>query len=171
MPCVEAPSDEHEPEAFVPPEPAADRAPAWPPAKPCADEVADDRREAVDAYLRRHPEIDGGLRVGWRDGRRTLYVALVGEAAAHEDRLRELAGERIAFEHVPRTVTELEAVTDRLVADVPELGAAGFELLGLVPDHRRGAVEAEVVGGPDAAAAEQYFAGRYGDAVRVRWLG
>jgi hypothetical protein len=36
---------------------------------------------------------------------------------------------------------------------------------------QRGVVQAELVGGPDAAAAYDYFAGRYGDVVAVGWLG
>jgi hypothetical protein len=247
MNCVEAPSPQHEPRAYVPRDPDADREDDWPPASrelaieyarqgrleegglpiddatlervadavmdpdypvpgayytaeeladderieegssvpwgvvyAMAEELADDERVdegddgpfgAVDEYLRGHPEIDGGTRLGWRDGRRTLFVGLVGDAEAHEAPLLEIGGGRVAFERVPRTVTELEAVRERLRAEWKLLEAAGFQPLVISTDRERGVVEIDLVGGPDAAAAEDYFAGRYGDVVAVRWLG
>jgi hypothetical protein len=125
----------------------------------------------VDEYLRRHPEIDGGTRVGWKDGRRLLYVGLVGDAPAHKAALSQIWPGRIAFEHVPRTVGALEAVMDRLSADLTTLQAAGFDLLTAAPHQRRGVVQVDLVGGPDAAAAAEYMAERYGDVVAIQWRG
>jgi hypothetical protein len=145
-----------------------------------AEELADEERVdegdggpfgAVDEYLRRHPEIDGGTRLGWRDGRRTLFVGLVGDAEAHKAPLLEFGGGRVAFERVPRTVTELEAVRERLRAEWKLLEAEGFRPLVVSTDRERGVVDVELVGGSDAAAAEDYFAAQYGDTVAVRWLG
>jgi hypothetical protein len=139
------------------------------------DERVDERDDgpfgAVDEYLRRHPEIDGGTRLGWRDGRRTLFVGLVGDAEAHKAPLREIGGGRVAFERVPRTVTELEAVRERVRADLALFEAAGFQPLVITTDRERGVVDMDLVGGSDAAAAENYFAAQYGDTVAVRWLG
>lgn len=135
------------------------------------DERDDDPLRAVDKYLRRHPEINGGTRLGWRDGRRTLFVGLVGDADAHKAPLLQIGGGRVAFERVPRTVTELEAVRERLRAEWTQLEAAGFRPLVITTDRERGVVDMELVGGSDAAAAENYFAEQYGDTVAVRWLG
>jgi hypothetical protein len=223
MVCVEIPSHQHWPEAYVPVGPHADGEDDWPPASreiaieharqarleegglpvddatlervadavmdpdylvpglyytadECADEEQmeedeEERCEAVEEYLRRRPEIDGGLRLGWRDGRCMLFVGLVGDAESHKGPLSQIGGERVAFEQVPRTVGELSAIRDRIVADRTVLGAAGFELLGVGTDQHRGVVRTTVVGGRDAVAAERYLAGRYGEAVAVEWLG
>jgi hypothetical protein len=77
----------------------------------------------------------------------------------------------VAFERVPRTVTELEAVRERLRVERELLEADGFQWLVITTDHQRGVVDVDLVGGAAAAAAESYFAARYGDAVAVRWLG
>ena len=136
------------------------------------DEVGDDVRATVDAYLNRHPEIDGGVRVGWRDGRRTLFVGIVGEPGAHRAALTRIGGERVVLEPSgPRTVGELEALVDRMLTDLPELDAAGFQFAGAWGDPARGVVEVEIIGGSDEAAAREYLAARYGDAVAVEWLG
>jgi hypothetical protein len=223
MNCVDAPSPQHEPRAYVPRDPDADREDDWPPASRelaieyarqarleegglpvddatlelvadaimdpeaqeaglffTAEELAEEERvdegddpgcRAAEEYLRRHPEIDGGVRLGWRDGRRMLFVALVGDADAHKAEIARIGGARVAFERVPRTVTELDAIQARVTADRSELVAAGFHLLVVGTDRQHGVVRAHVVGGLDAAAAEEYFAGRYGDAVAVEWLG
>jgi hypothetical protein len=131
----------------------------------------DDLFRAVDDYLRGHPEINGGSRLGWRDGRRTLFVGLVGDAEAHKAPLLEFGGGQVVFERVPRTVIELEAVRERLRAGWKLLEAAGFQPLVTTTDRARGVVDVDLVGGSDAAAAESYFASQYGDAVAVRWLG
>jgi hypothetical protein len=145
-----------------------------------AEELADEPREAparddllgmVDEYLRGHPEIDGGTRLGWRDGRRTLFIGLVGDAEAHKARLLEIGGERVAFEHVPRTVRELRALANRIVDDRTVLEEAGFDLISVGSDPQRGVVDVRLVGGRDAAPARDYLARRYGDAVAVEWLG
>jgi hypothetical protein len=137
----------------------------------CEDEVPEDRCWAVDEYLRRHPEIDGGTRLAWLDGRHTLFIGLVGDARVHEAELRRIGGERVAFESAPRTVSELDAIADRILADEPALRGAGFAVFATWIEPQRGVVEVELVGGRDAAAAVQYFTGRYGDAVAVEWLG
>jgi hypothetical protein len=220
MGCVEVPPHQHEPEAYVPPEPDAGGEDDWPPAsreeaieyarqarleegglpiddatlERVADVIMDpegdaglfftaeeldeeaevdesDRRAVVKEYLRRHPEIDGGTRVGWIDGQRVLYVGLVGDADVHKAALSEIWPERVAFESVPRTVRALEAISDRVVADLTALRAAGFEVLRIHTDRQRGVVQMTLVGGRDAAAAEEYIDGRYGDAVAVHWRG
>jgi hypothetical protein len=125
----------------------------------------------VDEYLRRHPEIDGVTRLGWRDGRRMLFVGLVGDAEAHETPLLEIGAGRVALERVPRTVRELEALADRIVDDRTVLRAAGFELMEIGSDPQRGVVHVELVGGRNAASARDHLARRYGDAVAVEWLG
>jgi hypothetical protein len=127
--------------------------------------------EAVDEYLRGHPEINGGTRLGWRDGQRTLFVGLVGDAEAHKAPLLQCGDERVAFEQVPRTVRELETLADRIIDDRTVLQAAGFDLMEIGRDPQRGVVHVALVGGRDAAVAMGYFAGRYGDAVAVEWLG
>jgi hypothetical protein len=136
-----------------------------------ADERDDARGSAVDAYLRRHPEIDGGTRAGWRDGRRTVIVGLVGDAEAHKAPLLAIGGGRVAFESVPRTVCELKELAGRVADDRTTLQEAGYDLLGIHTDPQRGVVPVSVVGGGDAAAAHAHFAERYGDAVDVEWLG
>jgi hypothetical protein len=145
-----------------------------------AEELADEPREAparddplgmVDEYLRGHPEIDGGTRLGWRHGRRTLFIGLVGDAEPHKARLSEIGGKRVAFERVPRTMRELGALADRIVDDRTVLEEAGFDLISVGRDPQRGVVDVGLVGGRDAAPATEYFAGRYGDAVAVEWLG
>jgi hypothetical protein len=135
------------------------------------DEGSDGPFGAVDEYLRRHPEINGGTRLGWRDGRRTLFIGLAGDAEAHKAPLLEIGGGRVSFEPVPRTVGELEALAARIIDDRAALQAAGFDLMQIGRHPRRGVVRVAVVGGPDAALARTYFAGRYGDAVAVEWLG
>jgi hypothetical protein len=126
---------------------------------------------AVDEYLRGHSEINGGTRLGWRDGRRTLFIGLVGDAEAHKGQLIRIGNERVAFEHVPRTVRELEALAERIMDDRTELQAAGFDLMEIGRDPPLGVVHVAVVGGRDAALARKHLAGRYGDAVAVEWLG
>jgi hypothetical protein len=136
------------------------------------DEAGDDDLfGTVDEYLREHPEIDGGTRLGWRDGRRTLFVGLVGDAEAHKAPLLELGGGRVTFEHAPRTVRELETLADRIIDDRTALHAAGFDLMGIGRDQQRGVVHVELVASRGAVSAGEYFAGRYGDAVAVEWLG
>src|ERR1700754_1272661 len=134
------------------------------------EEVSEALGAAVEGYLRRFPEIDGGVRFGWRDGQRTLYVGLVGDARAHEVELRRIADDRVAFERVQRRESEREALADRILADEPSLLAAGFEVIAAWIEPRRGVVEVELVGGRDAAAGARYFDGRYCDAVAGEWL-
>lgn len=136
-----------------------------------ADERDDARGSAIDAYLRRHPEIDGGTRAGWRDGRRTLIVGLVGDAEAHKAPLLAIGDGRVAFESVPRTVRELKELAARVADARTALQAAGFELLEIHSDLQHGVIAVSVVGGRDAASAQAQFAERYGDAVDVEWLG
>jgi hypothetical protein len=59
----------------------------------------------------------------------------------------------------------------RIRAELTLLETAGFQPLVIETDRERGVVQIDLVGGSGAAAAEEYFAGRYGDAVAVRWLG
>ena len=142
--------------------------------EPADDHVAEGERDpfgAVDRYLREHPEINGGTRLGWRDGARTLIIGLVGDAEPHKVPLSRIGGERVMFEQLPRTVPELDALADRIIDDGTALQAAGFDLLEIGPDLQRGAVRVELVGGRGAAAARDYFAERYGDAVAVEWIG
>lgn len=144
-----------------------------------AEELADDERleedeeffAGVKEYLHRHPRIDGGVWMGWRDGRRMLCVGLVGDADSHKAALSRLGGDRVAFEPVPRTVRELDALQDRISADVRKLDAEGFRLLSSMPDPQRGVVRVDLVGGDDAAAAQRHLAARYGEAVAVAWHG
>src|SRR4051794_26500419 len=134
--------------------------------------VGEDVRAAIDTYLNRHPEVDGGVRVGWLDGRRTLFVGIVGEPGAHRAALARIGGERVVLEPGrPRTVGELEALVDRMLADLAELHAAGFEIAAAWQDPARGMAEVEIIGGSNEAAARDYLAARYGDAVAVEWLG
>src|SRR4051794_15420081 len=39
--------------------------------------------DAVEDYLGRHPEINGGVEHGWHHGRRVLFVWIVGDAQPH----------------------------------------------------------------------------------------
>jgi hypothetical protein len=136
------------------------------------DEVGDDVRAAVRAYLNRYPGIDGGVRLGWRDGRRTLFVGIVGDPGTHRTALARIGGGRVCVEpRRPRTVTELQAIAERIAADRQELRAAGFQVPLLWPDPDRGVVTVQLIGGSDKAAASESFARRYGDAVAVEWLG
>jgi hypothetical protein len=134
-------------------------------------EEDEDLSMAVKEYLRRHPQIDGGVREGWRDGRRLLFVALVGDAEAHKAPLTQLGGDRIAFEQAPRPLPELHALQDRIFDDADELRAEGFDLLLAYSDPERGVVRVELAAAGGAAAAERHFAERYGDAVAVQWRG
>jgi hypothetical protein len=134
-------------------------------------EEDEDLSLAVKEYLRRHPEIDGGVREGWRDGRRLLFIALVGDAEAHKAPLTQLGGDRIAFEQAPRPEPELYALQDRIADDAEKLRAEGFDLVSGHSDPARGVVRVQLAAARGAAAAERHFAERYGDAVAVHWLG
>jgi hypothetical protein len=136
----------------------------------CRDYVPEAVLEVVHDYLHGRPEIDGGLRLGYLEGRCTLFVGIAGDPEPHKAQLSRIGGDRLAFESVPRTMSELDAISERIFADEPEIGAAGFELLETSPDPQHGVVRVELVG-HDAAEAQHYFAGRYGDAVAVEWCG
>lgn len=136
-----------------------------------ADEVPDEVLAAVDDYFRRHPGIAGGQRIGWRDGRATLFVGIVGDSSAHADAVAKLSAGRATVESRIRTEGELEALATRIVDDEAELQQAGFEPLVISADPSEGVVEVEMVGGADEAAAREFVASRYGPAVRIEWLG
>lgn len=135
------------------------------------DEVPDEVLATVGAYLRDHPGIDGGQRVGWLDGRATLFVGIVGDPAAHATAVAKLSGGRAVVEARGRTEDELNTLADRIVEDDDELGRAGYSPLVISPDPSEGFVEVEVAGGSDGETAQKFFETRYGPAVRVQWLG
>jgi Bacterial RNA polymerase, alpha chain C terminal domain len=124
--------------------------------------------EAVNEYLSRHPEINGHVDVGWRDGRQTFFVGIVGDPQPHGSALARIGGERVVLE---RTDADLRAIEARIRRREPELTAAGLSLIEIWSDPARGVAEVCVVGGRDERAAAEFFAARYGDAVAVRWLG
>jgi hypothetical protein len=143
-----------------------------------AEELADDELLEEDEeyfrrikdYLRRYPDIDGSIWMGWRDGHRIVYVGLVGDAESHKAALSQLGGDRLAFVRVPRPVHDLEALQSRISDDVRRLDAEGFRVLSSMPDPQRGVVRVDLVGHA-VAAAQQHLAARYGDAVAVEWHG
>jgi hypothetical protein len=127
----------------------------------------------VAEYLDARPAINGGVEFGWRDGRQALFVGIVGDLEPHRAPLTHMGGDRIVLETRPRTVGELDAIAERLAADVPELAAAGLEIepRGIWPPPGRGVVRVSVVGGADEPAVAKLFAARYGAALDVVWLG
>jgi Bacterial RNA polymerase, alpha chain C terminal domain len=145
-----------------------------------ADEIPDGLYGAVREYLDRHPEVDGGVQVGWAGWRWTLCVGIVdggsvGVMHEHRAALRRIGGERVVVERrpvvaEPCTVAELRAIADRVRADEPELTRAGLSLVEIWWDPAFGVVEVVVVGGPDHSAAAGFFAARYGETVHVDWL-
>ena len=135
------------------------------------DDVEEDVTSAVDLYLDRHPEVDGGRRWGWRAGLRVFVAQLAGDRdGSHEAALRAI-DDRVEVEHVPRREAELKALAERIVDDHDALSAAGWRWLEVSPDTDDGKVDVQVVGPAGAEAAEAYFGAAYGDAVRVTWLG
>jgi hypothetical protein len=135
------------------------------------DELPDGVYERVEQYLDRHPEIDGGIEIEWRNERLTLFVGIVGDPQAHRAALARIGGERVVLERRPRTVAELRAIEDRIDADTPQLTDAGLRLESVWSKPERGVVEVYVIGGSDESAVAELFAGRYGEAVVVVWLG
>jgi hypothetical protein len=137
------------------------------------DELPIGLPEVVDEYLDARPAINGGVEFGWRDGRQTLFVGIVGDLEPHRAPLGEMGGDRVVLETRRRTVAELDAIAERVAADVPELAAAGLEVEPrcILPRPDRGVVRVLVVGGSDEPAVAELFAARYGPAVDVMWLG
>jgi HEAT repeats len=137
------------------------------------DELPIGLPEVVDEYLAARPAINGGVEFGWRDGRQTLFVGIVGDLEPHRAPLAEMGGDRVVLETRARTVGELEAIAERLAADVPELAAADLEVEPrcILPCPGRGVVRVLVVGGSDERAVADLFVARYGPAVEVMWLG
>src|SRR3954447_3106161 len=134
--------------------------------------VPDGFYEAVEEYLERHPEIDGGIDHGWRDGRRVVFVGIVGDAQPHRAALARIGGDRVVFERRPRTVSELQAIENRIHADEAELMAAGLRLEGVFfPPMGGSVVYVGVIGGSDERAVAEFFAERYGEGGAVSWLG
>jgi hypothetical protein len=67
-----------------------------------ADELPDGLYGAVREYLDRHPEVDGGVQVGWAGWRWTLCVGIVdggsvGVMHEHRAALRRIGGERVSL--------------------------------------------------------------------------
>ena len=129
---------------------------------------------AVNAYLRRRPQINGGVARGWRAGREVLFVGIVGDLDEHRAALEPLAGgDRVVLEQRPRTVRELDVIAEQVESHERELADAGLEMdVELVRRFaERGVVQVKVLGGRDEGAAVEFFAARYGGAVEVAWLG
>jgi Bacterial RNA polymerase, alpha chain C terminal domain len=128
--------------------------------------------DAVKKYLDRHPEINGGVDHGWHDGRRVLFVGIVGDAQPHRAALNRIGGDRVVLERRPHRVSELSAIEDRIRADEPELTAAGLRLEYVwFGREGGGVVYVGVIGGSDERAIAEFFAARYGEAVVAVWLG
>jgi hypothetical protein len=135
------------------------------------DRVPEATRDRVHTYLDEHPDVDGGIRSGWRDGRRVLVVGIAGSPDDVERAAAALADDRVVVERRGRSVLELEALSERLDEDRDELGRLGLRPVVWGPVPEAGVVEAEVIGGPDPATVQRRFAERYGSDVRVVWLG
>lgn len=136
----------------------------------CKDDVPDEVVDRVRQYLDDRPAVDGGLRLGWRAGRRIVTVGVAGDPGLHERALVAIDPDRVVVEPVPRSVGELEALCDRIQRD-PVLTAAGYQWMSLAPVPHEGVVRVDVVGGGDEATARAFLLERYGLAVRVAWLG
>jgi hypothetical protein len=137
------------------------------------DELPIGLPEVVQEYLDARPAIDGGVELGWRDGRQVIFIGLVGDLEPHRAALTRMGGDRVVLEPRPRTVGELDAIAERIRADVPELAAAGLEIdpRSIWTRPERGVVQVLVTGGSDRRAATVPFAARYGSAVDVGWRG
>jgi hypothetical protein len=136
-----------------------------------ADDVPEDVERAVDAFLDARPEMDGGQRLGWRDGERTLFVGLVGTDEEIADAVRRLPRRRVVVERRRTPRQALIDLADRIADDHDALSKAGFELAWTGPDTTDDRVEIAVTGGKDAATAERFLTERYGAGLHVVWLG
>jgi hypothetical protein len=135
-----------------------------------ADELADDVpaeiRDRVVDYVDRDPDMNGGLRLGWRDGRRVMFVAVVKDIELHRSALADLCGDRVIVESVPRSERELLALQERISADGEVLRALGIDQSGSSFDPSLGVVELSIVAA-DGEQAQRTLSARYGPAVRV----
>jgi len=131
-----------------------------------ADEVSQEIRDRADEYLARRPGVSGGTRMGWREGRRVMFVRVVADVDAHREALAASCGDQIVVEPATRSEQELEALNERVWADTELLRALGIDLVSFGPEPNAGAVEVEIVA-TDAAQAEQTLLERYGPALHV----
>jgi len=129
-----------------------------------AQRVVDDAEPAVRAYARRHRDGYAGCWVEWNDNMPRWVLAFTGDVERHAGALDRL-GVRVAKHR--RSLRALEALTDELFAADPPAGAV-WSSAGVLEDHN---VVEVLAMGPDEAAVAEWLADRYGDAVRLRWLG
>lgn len=135
-------------------------------AEEAADNVPQEIRDRVCAYVGGHPDINGGLRLGWRDGRRVMFVAVTKDLELHQRALAGPCGERVVVEAVPRSEQELHALQDRISTDREALRALGIGLPGISPNPSAGIVELWIVAA-DEEQAQRTLNELYGPAVRV----
>jgi hypothetical protein len=140
-------------------------------AEEAVDDVPEQLVERVQDYLRDHPEAAGGLRLGWKDGRRVVFVGFVGDVDVHRTALTSMAGDRVVVEAQQRTAVELSEIVERIDRDREALARLGYDVLVLGDADHEDRVFAEVVGGANGVEAERLFRARYGPAVEVEWLG
>jgi hypothetical protein len=135
-------------------------------AEEAGDDVPEEVRGRVYEYVERDPDMNGGLRLGWRDGRRVLFVGVVGDLALHERALGELGGDRVVVEAAPRSERALLALQDRICDDREALRALGIGMPGIWPNPSAGVVEVSIVAA-DQDQARRTLSERYGPDVRV----
>lgn len=128
-------------------------------------------RRTVRAYVEGPGAADvAGRWVSWEDGQ-AFNVAFARRVEHHRAALLGLVDrpELLRVHAARHSAAELARVRRRL-ADDPVLTAAGIECTVIGTDQKGNVVRVGAFA-PDADAARRLLADRYGDAVRLRWLG
>ncbi|HWH09995.1 MAG TPA: hypothetical protein VG165_02620 [Solirubrobacteraceae bacterium] len=131
-----------------------------------ADEFPDEVRDRVLEYAERNADVIGGVRFGWRDGRRMAFVGVVEDLESHNEALTAIGGDRVLVEPAVRSERDLHALQDRVFGDAEELRALGISLASGWPKPSDGIVELSIVSA-DAEQAARILSERYGPAVQV----
>lgn len=125
-----------------------------------ADRVAGE----IAPYLARHAEAVVDQWLEWDGDDATLVVAFLSDAEAHQAAL----GPRVRVCQRPYTRAQLQAVVDEMIDFADTLEGVSATSAGAMPAEGV-AVLSAVTADPDALRAA--LVERYGDMVRLRWLG
>lgn len=134
-------------------------------AEEARDDVPDEIRVVADEYLGRHPGLSGGTRLGWRNGRRALFVRVVSDVEHHRRVLAALS-DRVVVEAALHSEAELEGIVECIERDRDDLLAAGIDLTSWGANPNDGIVEVDIVAA-DADRAQRTLTSRYGPLVCV----
>lgn len=130
------------------------------------DEVPDEVVDAVREYLAGQPGLSGGTRMGWSDGRRTLFVRVVRDLDRHRSALADIAPGQVVVEPAAHSEEELGEIEDRISDDMDELRDAGIEFFEWGSDPNEGVVSLGVIAA-DKDAALKTLHDRYGPLVVI----